>query len=209
MNESHPYSTKAPDSPQRRRERSRRAGIVLIIVMVVVVMISLAGFGFVASISNENKVVHLRGEQLQMQNALASAEEFLKQYLSQPPSTESSPVTSDEEQELMRGVVVADEPRPNSRVRFTVMAPYYDDGSNAKWHYGLLRESSRLDLRSVLDWETRQPGLGRKSLMTLPGLTEAIADALLDWMEAIESSHSSSCSSMTVRRRPRALSSVQ
>ena len=183
MNEPLPHSTKAVDSPQRQRERSRRAGIVLIIVMVVVVMISLAGFGFVASISNENRVVHLRGEQMQMQNALASAEEFLKQHLSQPPSTESSPVTPDEEQELMRGVVVADEPRPNSRVRFTVMAPYYDDGSSAKWHYGLLRESGRLDLRSVLNWENRQAGLGRKSLMTLPGMTEAIADALLDWMD--------------------------
>ena len=104
MNESLPNSTKAVDSPQRRRERSKRAGIVLIIVMVVVVMISLAGFGFVASISNENRVVHLRGEQMQMQNALASAEEFLKQHLSQPPSTESSPVTPDEEQELMRAL---------------------------------------------------------------------------------------------------------
>ena len=51
-------------------------GIVLIIVMVVVVMISLAGFGFVASMSNANKVVHLRGEQLQMEHAILSAEEF-------------------------------------------------------------------------------------------------------------------------------------
>ncbi|WP_397571026.1 hypothetical protein [Schlesneria sp. T3-172] len=163
---------------------ARRNGIVLVVVMVVIVMVSLAGFGFVASISHENKVVHLRGEQMQMENALASAEEFLKLYLSLPPNPEATSDTDLVEQELMRGVVVSDEARPNSRVRFTAMAPHYDDGTGTKWQYGMLRESGKLDLRKVLQWETEMPGQGRQSLMTLPGMTEAIAEALLDWMDS-------------------------
>lgn len=183
MNECRTGSPESLRAVQAGSTQSRRNGIVLIVVMVVVVMVSLAGFGFVASISNENRVVHLRGEQMQMENALVSAEEFLKQYLSQPISPDGERLTAEEEQELMRGVVVADEQRPNSRIRFTVMAPYYNDGTDAKWHYGLLRESSRLDLRIVREWENNLPGSGRVALMALPGMTEAIADALLDWMD--------------------------
>ena len=161
-------------------------GIVLIIVMVVVVMISLAGFGFVASMSNANKVVHLRGEQLQMEHAILSAEEFLKLYLSRPPSTSESPSSSIAagEEQWMRGIVVADEGGPHGRVRFTVMAPRYHESSSATWRYGLQRESGRLELRTVLDWESRFAGAGQKALLALPGMTTAIADAILDWMDA-------------------------
>lgn len=160
-----------------------RRGIVLIVVMVVVVMISLAGFGFVAAMSNANKVVHLRGEQLQMENAVASAEEFLKQYLIRPVSPDSEMQGGRREEELMRGVVVSSE-GPHGRVRFTVISPQPDDTSEHKWHYGLVRESGRLDLHKVMEWESRQVGLGRKALMALSGMTESIADAILDWMDA-------------------------
>ena len=169
--------------PAKLMTTSRR-GIVLIVVMVVVVMISLAGFGFVASMTNANKVVHLRGEQLQMENTIASAEEFLKQYLSNPKSSESLSDSIRDEDDLMRGVVVTNEAGPHGRVRFTVMAPHYDESPVTTWQYGLERESGKLDLRTVLDWELRRPGAGRKALLALPGMTESIADAILDWMDA-------------------------
>ena len=163
---------------------SDRRGIVLIIVMVVVVMISLAGFGFVASMANANKVVHLRGEQLQMENAIVSAEEFLKQHLSRPVSLEATPRAAVAQEELMRGIVVADDDGPHGRVRFTIMAPRFAETPDNTWQYGLQPESARLDLRTVMDWETRLPGAGKKALLALPGITDSIADALLDWMDA-------------------------
>lgn len=166
-----------------KRSRLPRQGIVLIVVMVVVVMISLAGFGFVAAMSNANRVVHLRGEQLQMENAVTSAEEFLKQFLARPSSIESDTQSSRMEEDYMRGVVVSSE-GPHGRVRFTVVSPAADSQSEQKWHYGLQRESGRLDLHTVMNWETRQPGAGRQALLALPGVTEAIADALLDWMDS-------------------------
>lgn len=171
-------------SPQSRR------GIVLIVVMVVVVMISLAGFGCVASMSNENKAVHVRGEQMQMRSALASAEEYLKLLIAAPVRADdsSSQETSsrqsiDNDEVAFRGVVVSDEDGPGRRIRFTVMSPRYDETGGAAWRYGLDRESSRLDLRTVMDWELLQPGAGRRALMALPGMTEPIADAILDWMD--------------------------
>jgi len=177
------------------RITSRRDAIVLILVLIVIVMISLAGFSFVATMTGENKAVHFRGEQLQMQYALDSAEEFLKRLLEQPKSptpssgteirsaaqSKASPL---EDETPMRGVVVMDDESPNGRVRFTVMAPRYDETETSKWSYGLGRESARLDLHTIMAWESARPGAGRKALMQLPGMTESIADALLDWMDA-------------------------
>ena len=168
---------------------SNRRGLVLIIVMIVVVMISLAGFGFVASMSGENKAVHLRGEQLQMESAIASAEEFLKQQFERPKLAESSSrfgptqQSGDDDESQMRGVVVADEDGPLNRVRFSLIAPHYDETGMAPWRYGYERESSRLNLRTVMEWETFQKGQGKRALMALPGMTEPIAEAILDWMD--------------------------
>jgi DNA uptake protein ComE-like DNA-binding protein len=156
---------------------------VLIIVMVVVVVISLSGFGFVASMSSENKAVRLRGEQLQMEYAIASAEEFLKQFLDRPqlPNLDIQPATEDDY--AMRGVVVVDENGPHGRVRFTVLSPQTTESKTQHWRYGMEPESTRLDLRTVMEWESARPGMGRLSLLGLPGMTESIADALLDWMD--------------------------
>lgn len=174
---------------RRNRNRLTRRGIVLIVVMVVVMMISLAGFGCVASMSNENKAVHLRGEQMQMRNAIASAEEYIKLLITpstfdEPRSQETTKAKSiDDDESSFRGIVVSDEDGPGHRLRFTVMSPRYDETGGAPLRYGVERESSRLDLRTVMDWELLQPGAGKRALLALPGMTETIADAILDWMD--------------------------
>jgi hypothetical protein len=45
-------------------------------------------------------------------------------------------------------------------------------------------ESSRLNLAAVVAWEESQPGAGRDALLALPGMTDEIAAALQDWMDA-------------------------
>ena len=64
---------------------------------------------------------------------------------------------------------MVDEDGPSSRVRFSVMSAHYDESATAKWQYGLERESARLDLNTLLQWEMQRPGTGRRSLMGLPG----------------------------------------
>ena len=75
----------------RRRTCARRQapvrqtrGMVLFIVLVVVAMVSLAGFSFCALMSTENKAAHLQGDQLQLEQAVASGVEFVKALVAQP-----------------------------------------------------------------------------------------------------------------------------
>lgn len=70
--------------------------------------------------------------------------------------------------------------------RFSVIAPLLsDDGilTGEELRYGLEDESAKLNLRWVMRKETEQPGYGRELLIRLPGITEDLADAILDWMD--------------------------
>jgi hypothetical protein len=44
-------------------------------------------------------------------------------------------------------------------------------------------ESAKLHLRTLREWDRRFPGAGRMALMKFPGMTEQIADAILDWID--------------------------
>ncbi len=49
--------------------------------------------------------------------------------------------------------------------------------------YGAINESQKLHLLKVMRFELAEPGAGVASLMSLPGMDEATAEALLDWID--------------------------
>jgi DNA uptake protein ComE-like DNA-binding protein len=86
---------------------------------------------------------------------------------------------------LFQGMLVSDDPLAAFRGRFTVLAPdLTTDGYYGGIRYGLENESSRLNLNTVLLADSSGEDGARKVLMTLPGMTESIADAILDWLDA-------------------------
>ncbi|MBL8818695.1 MAG: general secretion pathway protein GspK [Planctomyces sp.] len=198
------------------RVAQSRRGVVLIVVLVLVVMIALAGFGFLAAMSTEYEAARLEGSQLQSMQTMASAESSLLWFVSLPEQkrqlmggTVSNPL-------FFRGRVVAPvaaagsaqrtpsgsagltDPSsemasgtgpgtgPDDRWRFSVIHIDHASGQGPVLRFGLRTESSKLHLASVLRWDQAKPGQGRISLMKLPGMTEALADSILDWIDADE-----------------------
>jgi len=70
--------------------------------------------------------------------------------------------------------------------RFSVISVDRPVGGVRTLRFGLTTESSKLHLATVLRWEQTTPGAGRQALLRLPGMTEILADSLLDWMDADE-----------------------
>jgi hypothetical protein len=68
--------------------------------------------------------------------------------------------------------------------RFSVVSVDRPAGSAPVLRFGLSSESAKLHLGTVLRWEQTTAGKGRQALMKLPGMTEMLADSLLDWMDA-------------------------
>ncbi len=85
---------------------------------------------------------------------------------------------------LFQGIMVTDDPLAAFRGRFTVLAPdLTTDGYYGGVRYGIENESARLNLNTVLLADNSGEDGARKLLMTLPGMTESIADAILDWLD--------------------------
>ncbi len=198
-------------APAKAKMPIKRSGVVLIVVLVLVMMVALAGFGFLSAMSTEYEGARLNGSLRQAKQTMASAESALTWIaglserdrrlmgglhhnpkvfrahivpaLKAMGSSDSSSTLSlhgaAQEQPLSPGVV-------DDRWRFSVISLDEKPGENSLLRFGLQNESSKLHLASLLRWEAASPGQGRTSLMPLPGMTEAIADAILDWLDADE-----------------------
>lgn len=162
--------------------RSRR-GVLLLVVLVVVALMSIANLSYFDWTLAERKAADAatRGEQ-----ALASAESaiaMLRVYLSQ----ETTAIDQDggwyDNPARFRGVLISDGAAAELRARAAAVAPLWGSDALEGGRFGLEDDSGRLNLNTVLVTEAREEGAGRAQLLALPGMTESIADAILDWLD--------------------------
>lgn len=71
----------------------------------------------------------------------------------------------------------------DARWRFSMVSVDHTAEQGPVLRFGLQNMSARLHLASVWRWEQATPGQGRQALLQLPGMTEEIADAILDWID--------------------------
>lgn len=172
-------------SKRLRVKRIRRGGMVLFIVVIFVTLLSLAGLSYVALMSTEHKAVRLRGDELQVEMAVGSGAEMMRANLQQKSKPATSAIranrsASDESQ--FRGVVVMDDDA-GRRTRFSIISPKIEDDRVTGIRFGMSNESAQLNLTVLPEWDEREPGSARAALMTLPNMSQSIADAILDWVD--------------------------
>ncbi len=188
---------------------SNRRGVVLIVVLVLVVMIALAGFGFLAAMSTEYEAVRLEGSRLQAEQTMVSAEAtvlwitslteqqrrlvgdlhhntalFQGRVLEPLTATASQQSTGTVDLQNLTTESALTGTQPDDRWRYSVVSFDNTSPDGPRLQFGLRNESAKLHLSSLLRWDQIRPGQGRASLLQLPGMTEALADALLDWIDA-------------------------
>ena len=182
--------------------KSQRHGTVLIVVLVLVVLISLAGFGFVSTMSTEYAASRFQQDRLQSQYVLESAELYMFMLLQEQTVNPEAAFTLADSPELFRGISLerlnssADDGRQTgaqpdaaeeaSQWLWTAVSPAASDPMDRPWNlrFGLQDESSKLPLQALLAWEQIDPEAGRNALMRLPGMTIEVADSILDWIDS-------------------------
>lgn len=160
-----------------------RSGMVLIIVVVVVAMISLAGLGFVATMHSQRKTVQLEADELRLEAAVGSGVELLKAFLEQSASDREKSGGTWDNPDVFKAVSLEDKTSAKDGPRFSVVAPRDQEGEAVGLRFGTENESGRLNLGVLARWDQRDPGTGRRALMSLPGMTESVADSILDWID--------------------------
>jgi hypothetical protein len=166
--------------------RSDRQGSILLTVLVVVVLLTLTGLKYYEWSFAEARATRSAIRQTQTRLNAESGVEFIKFMLLEDAATISSLGGLANNPAQFQGVLLQDSDAAALRSRFTVIAPAINNGEYEGIRFGLEDESSRLNLNALLVADARQPdaNIGRNMLMGLPGMTESIADAILDWIDS-------------------------
>jgi hypothetical protein len=148
-------------------------------------MLTLGAAAFFERMFAEHQAERTHGQQLQASQLAESGVEYVKVVLMKDAETikQSGGLVSNPS--LFQGLVVNDDPMSAFRGRFTILAPdLTPDGYFGGIRYGLENESARLNINTVPLADSSSEGNARKILLSLPGMTEPIADAILDWIDS-------------------------
>lgn len=169
------------------RRRSSRDGVVLLVVTLVVAALTLGGATLLTLMRTERAATQTRGYDALVRSVDRSAVAFLVGTL------ETSPAERDEiggvydnPSYFCAAPLLTLEDGGAETSRFTILSPKFEKEEIEGVRYGLVDESTRLNLAAVLAWEAEKPGAGRDALLKLPGMTEVAADSILDWIDADE-----------------------
>lgn len=168
----------------RRLKTVEREAFVLLIVLVVVAMLSFAAYTFAEMMLTSYEGSLQGGDQLQTQMLVESGVDYTRQFLKQLPVDRIAAGGVYNNPALFQNALVVGDQTSSNPGSFTILSPAVDiDGSLAGVRYGLEDESTRLNLNTLLWADGLQAGAGRTLLMALPGMTEDVADSILDWMD--------------------------
>ncbi len=164
-------------------KNKRRRAVILIIVLLVVAMLSLGAYAFSDLMITERRAVDLHGDHLQARALGESGVDAVRLLLMNDWQMQYDLGGVYDNPEMFRGRLVVDSEEPNERGRFTLLAPLVDEGELGGVRFGLENEATRLNTNALLWAELQAEGGGQQLLMGLPGMTEDIADAILDWLD--------------------------
>lgn len=176
----------------------------LVIVLVVVAMLALGAYTFSETMMSEAAATNMYGRRAQTRALADSGLELVSALLSEEIDPLEVSLYHDPIQ--FHAVTVLESDNPLLRGRFTVVAPVESDLDARQIRFGLMDESARLNLNTILQLQLPAPAapegsessdgdsesssafdpvhaVQRSLLMGLPEMTEEVADAILDWLD--------------------------
>lgn len=164
-------------------KRASMRGIVLLLVLVVVTMLGLSTLGFCELMLNERRAAQTSVRQAQVRAFAQSGVEVVRQFLDRDPTAQNEAGGLFDNSQRFADQIVAPDDSPRDQGRFSVIAPQIDDQAVTGVRYGIQDESAKLNLALVPQMEKKAPGSAKAALMQLPGMTDDVADAILDWID--------------------------
>lgn len=157
----------------------------LLLSLVVIVLLTLGAVSFFERMFMEHQASQAHIRQAQTRCFAESGIEFIRAMVVRAPAALQQAGGLYSNPTLFQGKLMVDDPLAGFRGRFTVIAPAVSQAGNYSGiRYGIENESARLNLNTILLADNYEENGAQKLLMSLPGMTEPIADAILDWLDA-------------------------
>jgi len=172
------------NSPSRITRRPAD-GMLLLIVLVTVVMMTLAAYTFTSLMQVELQSSRVLSRRVQSKYLADSGVDYVRLFLAAQRQDIFAKGGLWNNVEMFQGIPAAIDVNSTDSVgRFSVVAPNLnEDGIPEGYRFGLVNESSKINLNALPFYDNWQPGSARQILLALPDMTEEIADAILDWVD--------------------------
>ncbi|MBI5758850.1 MAG: general secretion pathway protein GspK [Planctomycetales bacterium] len=157
----------------------------MLVVLVVVVLLALGAYTFAEFMVLEAEATNMYGRSVQTRAFADSGIELASSMLAQ--RADSTPESYFHNPSWFQGVLMRDAASPRGIGRFSLVAPFESDPAARTIRFGLIDESSKLNLNSLLKLGVDDT-TARNMLMQISGMTEEIADAILDWIDPDDTS---------------------
>ena len=158
-----------------------RSATVLLVVLVVLVLLSLSVYSFAEIMIAEAEATAAYIRCVESRSFADSGVEYLKSRLLNRNRSQRDDLWDNPA--LLHSVVVHAADSGAQRGCFSVVAPCRGRGLGVRIRFGVIDESSKLNL-NALPLDKRHQKLARQMLMGLNRMTPQIADAILDWLDS-------------------------
>lgn len=177
---------------QNRRRIPSRRGSILLMVLVAIIIMSLTTSSYLLLMRNEHLAARYHGNHIQTKQLVDSGVDYLRVFLAQTPDEIELQGGLLDNPDSFQDVLVIDDPIEEYRGRFAVVASGMTQGYYQGVRFGLENESAKLNLNSLVTADESQAEdddetSARDRLLFIPGMTDEIADAILDWLDTDDS----------------------
>ncbi len=162
-----------------------REGYVLIAVLIVIVVLSLVAYRFTDSMTSEYRAGARTAEMAQARAAAVSGIHYTAALLADRESFYSilNGDPSNNASAFSDVLVRSDPNNPNKEARFAIISIVPVAPGSYEQRYGVIDEGSKLNINSMIALDKTGAAL-KNALMKLPNMSEDIADAIVDWVDA-------------------------
>ncbi len=166
---------------------SQRRGFVLLVVTIVVILLSLAAWSYMNRMMVEQEATMMYGRDIEARMAAESAIEYAAIQIGQLQTEQTQDVFHNPT--LFRGQVMTEADNPRGQCRFTILTPNeLSSTKGSSVRFGLARETARFNINRLTEFdgdddETTSP---YGAIAYIPGMTEEIANAIMDWIDSDE-----------------------
>jgi type II secretory pathway component PulK len=166
-----------------RRHEPRR-GVVLLAVLVVVVLLSLAAYRYSDLMMSELHAADSAINAVQARHFADSGALFTAATLADPNnSLNGNPYSNSS---VFQDVAITSSDAKARPGRFTILAlrnPEDIAAGNQPYRLGVADEAGKINLNAVLQLDNNQGNIAYNLLMALPNMTDAVANAIIDWLD--------------------------
>lgn len=184
----------------------KRRGFFLVLVLIVIVVATMAVYSFTELMLAYDDAAYLAGDVVQARVNVESGAESVRLMLSQPPDSRVDFGGIYNNPQMFQAVTVSPGDDGVTPSNFTIVAPSLNEmGMDGGLRFGLQNESARLNINTLPILEANSAALlpvvavagdaaedvdtdniAVSLLLALPGMTEEIADAIMDWIDEDE-----------------------